>query len=242
MSLLKALVTAALVCSFFCTQILRAAVITFSPGIIYENNSRTQTILLETAPQDLNNRYVANSNWSDTFSAQLFLGKDLYQQKYVNMRFGLTLGFVDDSRMSGIVQQFALPDFDNMNYQYEIQSLTAMATLQIHLLANDRWQPYVDGSLGIASNNASNYQETSRINGAVPMSPYGEHHTNSFAYSVGAGLMYNLNPRVAIGLGYQFSDLGRARLGVSEAQQTTQTPTINHLLLQQLLLNISWRI
>lgn len=227
---------------FFCVPMLHAAVITFSPGVAYEGNNFTQTVLLETLPQNLSNQYVTNANTFNTFSAQLFLGKDAYKKNNLNVQFGLTLGFVDDNQMSGIVQEFALPEFDNFNYQYDILSMTAMATLKINFLANDRWQPYVDGGIGIASNDAYNYQETPRVEGAVPMSPYGEYRSNNLAYSLGLGLMYHVNSALSLGLGYQFSDLGSAKLGVSASQQTIQTPMVNDLFLHQLVFNISWFI
>ncbi len=184
----------------------------------------------------------ANDNSFNRLSAQLFLGKDVYKKNKLNMQFGLTVGFVDDNRMSGIVQEFSLPDFDNFNYQYDVHSMTAMATLKMNLLANDKWQPYVDGGIGIASNKAHHYQETPRIEGAVPMSPYNEHRSNNVAYSLGTGLMYHINSDLSIGLGYQFADLGSAKLGVSASQQTIQTPTVNDLFLHQILLNLSWCI
>ena len=240
MCYLKRIGLRALQVYLLCVPMLHAAVITFSPGVAYENNGRTQSILLETSPQNLSNQYVANANAFNTFSAQLFLGKEVYKKPNLNMQFGLTLGFVDDNKMSGIVQEFALADFDNFNYQYDVHSMTAMATLKMNVVANDRWQPYVDGGIGVASNNAYHYQETPRIEGAVPMSPYGEHRSNNFAYSLGAGLMYHINSALSIGLGYQFSDLGSAKLGVSASQQTIQTPTVNDLFLHQLLFNLGW--
>ncbi len=221
------------------THLTHAAVVTLSPGFGYAKNSHKQTLQLQTSPQDLSNQYVANNNWNGTFSPTVFIGKE-FNREWLKLHLGLTLGYVDDAGGDGIINQFSLPDFDNLNYQYDIQSFSAMATLKLFFLASQRWQPYIDGSMGLSNNYAANYQELPRILGAEPMSPYRNHSVNSFAYSVGAGLMYTLNPSVAAGLGYQFADLGRAKLGVSDAQQTRQTPSINHLFLHQLLINITW--
>lgn len=224
---------------FVLTNLTHATIITISPGFGYAKSSGKQTLQLQTSPQELSNQYVANHNWNGTFAPTLFIGKE-FNQEWLKFHLGLTLGYVDNAGGEGIINQFALPDFDNLNYQYDIQSLSAMATLKLFFLASQRWQPYIDGGVGFSNNYAANYQESPRILGAEPMSPYRNHSVNSFAYSVGAGLMYNLNSAVAAGLGYQFADLGKTRLGVSDAQQTRQTPSINHLFLHQLLINITW--
>jgi len=228
--------------SLFFINTLHATVITLSPGIAYENNGQTQALLLQTSPQNLSNLYVADNNWKHRFLAQLFLGKDCYVQEKINLDLGVTLGFVNNIKINGVIQQFALADFDNLSYQYTINSLSAMASAKLLYLLTERLKPYLSGSLGFSNNEASYYQETPRIFGAVPMLPFDDHSTNSFAYSAGVGLMYYSSTQFAVGLGYQFSDLGNARLGVSAAQQTTQTPSLNHIYLHQLLFNFNWNV
>jgi opacity protein-like surface antigen len=228
-------------CLFF-TCTLHAAVITLSPGIAYENNAQTQALLLQTSPQNFSNQYVANNDWKHSFLAQLFLGKAYYKKEKLSLDLGATLGFVNDIEVNGVVNQFGLSNFDNLTYQYTINSLSAMGTAKLLYLLTEHIQPYINGSLGFSNNDASFYQETPRILGAVPMLPFGDHSTNSFAYSAGAGLMYYSNEQFSVGLGYQFSDLGKASLSVSVAQQTTQTPSLNHIYLHQLLFNFNWNV
>ena len=225
---------------FFVTHAMHAAVITFSPGVAYGDNGSTQTLLLQKFPQHLSNRYVANHDAQSTFLAQLFLGKEFYKKDDIKLNLGVTLGFIHDIKLNGVVEQFALPDFDNFNYQYKIQSLSAMGTLNVRYLITEQRQSYLNGSVGFSNNDAFSYQETPRIYGAVPMMPYGDRSTNSFAYSIGVGFMQYFNPLFSVGLGYQFSDFGQAKLGLSTAQQTANTPTINHIFLHQLLLNLNW--
>ena len=225
---------------FFLTNEAHANIITLSPGIAYAENSGTQTLQLQNSPQDLSNQYIANNNWNSTFALQLFLGKEFLQREYTKLHLGLTLGYFDDIQQNGFVNQFALPDFDNLNYQYKIKSISAMASLKMFFTGNQQWQPYIDGGVGFSNNAASDYKETPRILGAEPMSPFGNHSRNSFAYSIGAGFMYDFHKSFSVGLGYQFVNLGKAQLGTSVAQQTTQTPSVNHVLLHQLLVNITW--
>lgn len=228
--------------SLFFTYTLHAAVITLSPGIAYENNAQTQSLLLQTFPQNLTNQYVANNDWKHSFFAQLFLGKTYYKKEKLNLDLGATIGFVNDIEVNGVVNQFGLSNFDNLAYEYTINSLSAMGTAKLLYLLTDHIQPYINGSLGFSNNAASFYQETPRILGAVPMLPFDDHSTNSFAYSAGAGLMYYANEQFSVGLGYQFSDLGKASLSVSASQQTSQTPSLNHIYLHQLLFNFNWNV
>ncbi len=229
-------------CLFFCFASSFSAVITLSTGPTLENNGRTQNVLLETSPQDLYNQYTDNNNWHSTLVTQLFLGKDFYQKHHIKLRSGLTIGYLDDIQVGGIVNQFALPQFNNLSYQYNVQSFSALATLKLLLLHNKKWQPYIDGGIGFSNNHSYGYQETPLIPGAVAMNPYGALSTNSFAYSLGAGVMYNFNRLFSAGLGYQFEDLGASSLGPSPASQTNQAPSLSHIYLQQILLNISWNI
>ncbi|NCT56421.1 MAG: porin family protein [Legionella sp.] len=230
----------------FFISTLHAAIITFSPGIAVENNAQTQTLLLQTSPQNFSNQYVENHAWKHRFLAQLFLGKRLHpqdkSQDKLNLDLGATLGFVNDIKINGVINQFGLSDFDNLTYQYTVDSLSAMGTIKLLYPYSKYVQPYLNGSLGLSNNRSSFYQETPRILGAVPMLPFGDHSTHSFAYNAGVGLMYYSNEQFSVGLGYQFSDLGKASLSTSPAQQTMQTLSLNHLYLHQLLFNFTWDI
>jgi len=223
-------------------DLANATVITFSPGMAFQNNGNTQTVTLLTSPQNLGNRYVASNDWSHTFVAQLSAEERFLKMNAFSLRFGLTLNYVNHVNQSGVVDQFELPDFDNLNYHYTISSFGMMATLKLLYSLGKKWQTYIDAGVGVASNRAFDYQETPRITGAIAMSPYGNRRINSMINSVGVGLMYALSQQFSIGLGYAFTDLGKSALATSSAQQTTQTPTLNPLYLQVLLLHLSWNI
>jgi opacity protein-like surface antigen len=218
-----------------------AAVIIYSPVVAQHKNRGEKTLLLQTSPQELSNQYVTNTKTDTSYGGQLFLGSEPYKQAYFKINLGITFGFFNSLNTDGVVNQFALPDFDNLNYRYSVRNLSAMATMRVLFLPSKKWQPYIDGGVGFANNEASGYNETPRIMGAEATSPFSDHSTNSFAYSIGAGLMYHLNQVLSLGIGYQYADLGTAKLGVSADQQTTQTLS-NHISLNQLLLSLSWNI
>lgn len=225
---------------FVLNSVAYSAVVTLSPGIAYHKSSGKQTLLLQTSPQDFSNQYVSNNNWDNTFAAQLFIGNEFYKNDKLKLNLGVTLGIFDSIEMKGVVNQFALSDYNNLNYQYDVRSLSAMATVKLFYLTSERWQPYIEASAGVSNNYAFDYEETARILGAEAMNPFNNHSINSFAYRLGVGFMYQVNKIFSVGLGYQFSDIGNAKLGVSADQQTNQTLTADNIYLHQLLFNLNW--
>ena len=219
-----------------------AMILDFSPGAAASDNGNTQTLPLQTSPQSFSNTYDANNDWQYSFAAQLFLGKNIYTWKNLQLNPGITLGYVNTIQQSGTVDQFSLPGFDNLNYQYSLESFSAMGTLNLLFLTHSPWQPYLNGSVGCSRNDAFDYYETPRITGAIPMPSFSENATYAFAYSLGAGLRYRVTQILSLGLGYQFSDLGETKLGVSSAQQTTQTPSLQHFFTNELLIDFAWNL
>ena len=227
---------------FLSTPIAHAMIIDVSPGFAASDNGKTQTLLLQTSPQNLGNTYVAANDWQYSFAAQFFLGKSIYTWKNLQFNLGATLGYVNSIMQNGIVDQLSLPNFDNLNYRYNLESISAMGTLNILFDTHSHWQPYLTTSLGCSRNEASDYQETPRILGAVAMAPYASNSTYSFAYSLGTGLRYRMTKIFSIGLGYQFSDFGNEKLGVSPAQQTTETLSLQHFFVNEVLADFVWKL
>ena len=212
--------------------------ISFSPGIAYQDSGQTQTILLDNGAS-LSNQYVANNDYTNSLVTQLFIGDDIAKRDNVTWRSGVSFSYTDNLAQNGTVNQFALPQFNNLSYRYNVQAFSVLAKLQALLTKNQTWQPYVDAGVGYANTRTYDYQESPLITGAVPMEPFAGKGENNFAYSVGAGLMVNITKVFSIGLGYEFADMGGANLGVSPAQDTTQTINLNHIYLQQLLLHFT---
>jgi opacity protein-like surface antigen len=221
---------------------LANTVITFSPGLAFGKNGTTQTVQIQTTPQSLSNQYVANRDWHTAFAAGLSVGTDVYTNNRFDLQLGASLGYTSAIKQSGMVNQLASPTFDTLNYKYNVNSFTAMGDATLFYLKSKTWQPYIDVRLGYANNVTSSYQETPRITGAVPMTPFGSKGTNNFAYGLGVGLMMKLSHLFSIGVGYQFEDLGCAALGLSPGQTSTSTPRVKHIYLNEALIHLSWTI
>jgi opacity protein-like surface antigen len=216
--------------------------VTLSPTLIFENNGRTQTVLLNPAPINYSNEYVSSKKWHNSYMTLLSFTKDVCKKNDFVFQVGPTLSYANGIGLAGHVNQFALPDFDNFNYQYSVRSFSLLASTFINYVKNDIWQPYLSFGLGVSWNRTLNYNETPRKSGVVPMSPYSSGGTNGFAYSIGAGYTLNYDFPVKLGFGYEFSDLGATKLGLSRSQTTMKTPRLRHLYLNELLLNLNWVI
>ena len=215
------------------------AVVTFSPGAAFSTKGETQTLLIEGPPQNLSNQYVADNSGKSAFMTQLFVGKTLFTYKKTSMYIGAMGTYLDNLNVTGVVNQFAMPDFDNFNFQYTTRSAAFFASARLESLFYELWRPYLNASLGASQNKSYAYQDTPRIEGAVPMLPFSNHTETSLAYSLGFGFFLNAYAPLTLGLGYEFTDLGQSQLGVSPSQTTQQTMTLNHLYLNRLLIHFN---
>ena len=68
------------------------------------------------------------------------------------------------------------------------------------------------------------------------------HNQNSFSWGVGVGIDARLNRHIRAGIGYEFSDLGKASLGPTPAALTTQTLSLAHIYANQLRIQFSFLI
>jgi opacity protein-like surface antigen len=209
------------------------ALITLTAGPDFVQKGQAQTLTLLPPYQ---NHYTTTNSTQSVFDGGVFVGIE----KTLNERFGLQLGVSGywDSNItpSGDVWQFALPEFDNLSYNYRIEHARVMASSKLltSLKQYPAIHPYLSGELGVAFNKASNYQETPLIENLPPMAPFANQTQNSFSYGVGLGVDYSVTQHVRLGVGYQFADLGKASLGASPDAATAQSLSTSHLYTNQL--------
>lgn len=215
-------------------------VISFSPSIVFQNNSRTQTLLLQTSPQNLSNQYVGQNDWRNNLILQAFIGKTVFTNEKVRVDAGVSGGYVSALRFSGVINQFALPAFNNFNYEFQLRSFSLMASSKIFFKKNKKWLPYISASAGAANNRLYSYSETPLIDGAVSMAPFANKTKTSFTYSIGTGVQMITNDSFTVGLGYELSDLGQAQLGPSLSQTTNETPSLKRVYLNKLQVTFNW--
>lgn len=131
------------------------------------------------------------------------------------------------AKAKGTVDQYSLPQFQNYNYQYKVQSQQFLAVLKADLYRWCQLMPFLSVGAGFSLNNASNYAEQA-VPGVTPrVSPGFKGQTNTyFSYMLGAGLDYIVLNNLWISLQYQYSDQGYAQTGAGS--KTPMLTDINY--------------
>jgi len=95
----------------------------------------------------------------------------------------------------------------------------------------------VTGALGIAWNKSRSYTENSDSVTEVPRDPFKNTMHNSFTWSVGLGIERSLGNSLRLGLGYLYTDAGKAKL---DAINTDESLTVDNLSINQALLQVTY--
>jgi len=154
---------------------------------VYTTKSRTQPI----TALSVGYRWVRDQQWLPAFSLNAS-----YQHLF-------------SRNVGSQVIQYSDPEFTNYNYDWEVSSDILMALLKANIFEYHGVSPYVLGGVGAAFNRASNYSEgalsgvTARTNPA-----FGVNTMTNYAYRIGAGLEYQIDPQVLISMEYQFQSIG----------------------------------
>lgn len=214
---------------------------TFTIGPDFVQKGRAQT--LSPLPP-FEKHYTNTDNSTMVADVGAFIGIERAFNDKLSVQLGVS-SYVD-SQISpeGHVWLFASPEFDTLGYSYNVHHARVMAEGKF-LTTLSRYQtvhPYLSWAVGAAFNRASNYQETALILGAVPTLPFANHLQTSFAWGVGLGVDYTLNPHVRLGVGFQFADLGSVSLGVTPAATNTQTVSFPHLYTNQLRFQLTFLV
>jgi opacity protein-like surface antigen len=205
------------------------AAFTVGPEFIHTNHSQTLSLL-----PPFSNHYTSNSSWQSSANLGLAAGFEKALTHRLRYQLGLAGYFNTEVHPQGHVLQLALPEFDNFTYRYQIQSSRLMATGKLLGTVKQTLHPYLSAELGAAFNHAQGYNEMPLREEAVAMAPFSNHTNTSFSWGAGLGLDVDINANLRLGAGYQFIGLGKAQLGLSPAQETSQVLTTPHLYSHQL--------
>lgn len=162
----------------------------------------------------------------------------------INVSLGVETGYMQTKNLGGLVRPlYSLnPNFDTLDFHYSVSSVPLMLISSVQFPLSSSWTPYVLGGLGVSWNRASDYREipTDPNSGALPMrSPFRARTMLEFAYTIGAGLSYEINTRVHIGLEYRFTNYGKVSLNPSAQQSTSERLELGKILSNALLLRMS---
>lgn len=162
------------------------------------------------------NYYPVDRDLQHKLMAGIFGGAEVDFNPEFMLQLGVGYYHVNPFSVSGQVLQNGL--FNAANYNYKVRLQRIMFETRAMTTMWDVVHPYVVGSIGDGMNRAYNYAES----GPSTDLPFADKTMNSLALGIGTGLQVDVTNHFRIGAGYQFVDMGKARLGVSSSSQTSQ--------------------
>lgn len=212
-------------------------VATLSAGPVWQSGGQTQTFYL--AP-DIEKTYAANTATHTLFDGEVFVGLQKRLTQTVQGQLGLAVVATSNADLSGMIWDDADPQFDNYTYSYKVQH-THVAVKGKLLADLDYWLiPWVSASLGVGFNNAHSFNNTPTIFEALPNPDFASHTQTAFTYTAGAGVQKALNAHWQVGVGYEFADWGKSRLGRAAGQTQNSGLALNHLYTNGVLFNLTY--
>jgi opacity protein-like surface antigen len=145
-----------------------------------------------------------------------------------------------DFNQTGDVLQFNMPEFENYTYNLKLKNTRVMADLDLdfHPLFQ-RLIPFIEGGIGAAC--------TSLAYDSTPIPPVdGPEFTRPdnvswrFAYQVGAGIKYVIDPHLSLSFHYLYADLGKINSSTSGSASTLATPLTANMRSQNFMLGLTY--
>lgn len=118
------------------------------------------------------------------------------------------------------------PSKNDRSFEYNVQNQRLMWENKFFLGLNKYFSLYALGAIGWSQNKAQDYHSYSNDPLVPAGSQFGDNTENSFSYSFGAGVEMYLAEQIRVGVGYQFTDLGKVQLGHSDIPIPDQSDTL----------------
>ena len=127
---------------------------------------------------------------------------------------GLNYTYVFPSKLSGNINQYSLPEFNNYDFQYKIQRQTLLAILKMDIYRWANFMPFLSLGAGVSVNRAYDYDENAVPNVTSRVSPgFGSSSSTNFSYMIGAGVDLIAMNNFVMGLEYNYGYFGNAKTG-----------------------------
>lgn len=155
------------------------------------------------------------------------------------LSLGLNYQYLPSNDIGGHIVQYSDPTFTNYNFRWDITTQLLLAAAKLNLFQYHHLMPYVSAGMGAAYIRASSYHETA-LAGVTPRTSAGfaENTNTQFAYTLGAGLDYQINSTWLVSGGYQYLNLGKIRSGSGSAGWSGQSLYLGYYRSNELLINL----
>ncbi len=165
-----------------------------------------------------------------------------------NVRFDFNVTYIPQWNISEYYTANTTSGPVATSYNTNINSLvtTVNAYYDITKLSSKGLTPYVIGGLGMSNNQVNGVDFYANQDKAATLY---SNNNYSFAWNLGAGINYQMNDRMSVGLGYKFLSLGKVttKSGYEEGinsqdqsvqQSTSDQVTFKNIYAQQVMLNM----
>jgi opacity protein-like surface antigen len=216
-----------------------AWVITASAGPSWVKAGKTQTIYLQS---DIFKTYTAFREKKTIAIAELFFGMQKVLNSKLQGQLGLAFVGTTSSTLDGNVYEDGNSFYNNFAYSYEVQHMHIALKTKLLLDANLSYDvvPYISGSIGYGRNKASSFTISPRIQQAIPAPAFQTTSSNSFSYTLGAGIQMPFASNWWAGIGYEYMGWGKSELGRAPGQTRGTGPSINNITSQQFQLSLTY--
>lgn len=135
------------------------------------------------------------------------------------LQAGLNYSNLSAMVVDGNISQGIEPPYYESNYTYAVNSMQLFVEAKLRHLRYQEFSPYFVLGLGAAFNQAQNY--STNIPAYLTVTPmFSNNNTSSFAYALGLGFDYKIDPKLSLGLIYRFINLGEVALGSGKIRAT----------------------
>jgi opacity protein-like surface antigen len=106
------------------------------------------------------------------------------------------------------VSQFSLSEFTN-GYHWNVAAEAVMLVGKLNIVQFHQFSPFLNMSAGMAFNRTYHFYEIASADvDPAPQPDFGANHTARFTYTFGAGVDWQVKPKVILSLAYEFQGLG----------------------------------
>lgn len=209
----------------------------FNMGPVWASNGETQTITLGS---ELEKTYASDDSANPVFEGEVFLGLQQRFSHVVLGQLGLTVGATGNDHLTGDIWDDADPQFNNYEYDYDIQHTYVLVKGLLSFDTHSKWIPWISAGVGVGFNHAHSFNNTPTDPDAVASPNFASNTQTSFTYAIGLGVKHALNEHWLVGLGYEFADWGKSSLDPASGQTTNAALLLDHLYTNAVLFNLTY--
>ncbi len=187
--------------------------------------------------------YTPNTNIDHDYISGISFSRMFALAPLYTAQIGASYHYLSNMDVKGNLMQGVSPPLYQANYSYNINSSQYMIDAKLRHEFQSRFFPYVYLGLGLAANSAFDF--TTSVPAYLTVTPdYSNKTTYAFTYSLGIGIDYLVVPKLSVGLGYRFINLGCTGLGNGTVRNTSTKAALSqsNLYVNSLLVQLNYFI